>query len=284
MGASVATRDHGAIVAAVAMAVAVQVTRATSDSPENAGAGTQQASSSVPAVKVIDTSDFVASVGSVPATLLAFFGDVGIALSQPEARRGFIILCFACVFCIWLVVRFIWGMINRIAKAVVIDVMRDEEVSKLGCERFQDCILHTVGDPEYVDSHCKALWSDDSRRGFGWAISSPLMDENFVVRIAKFLREVVGIDFLIEAVKEQIIDFVADEEMHRALRQGANEALKPSWLRKRQTQWESESKESEPSTPVPPSRRPTLLGTNADQLPEPSVQKSRSISDAVGLW
>jgi hypothetical protein len=186
-------------------------------------------------------------VEQAPAMLWAFSRDVGASLFKEEARRGLFVICITLIVGFWLSVRLMRALLYRIARGVVIDVLRDEQVSRLATGRFVAMMAASNRDPGFKDSFVKCLWSESSKTLFKSALTELLLDEHFVGGIANLIRGLTGIDFLKDAVKTQIRETLKDQNIHRALLEGSLEALKPKWM-----QNDKEERDDQPSTPVPP--------------------------------
>lgn len=177
-----------------------------------------------------------------PTIAWAFFRDLGSSLMLSEARRGLCILCLALTVAFWLSVRILRAMLYRIAKGVIIDVLRDEQVSKLGIKGFVSGMVACNRDDMFQDSFVKVLWSDPCKESFQRACTELLIDEQFQTGTANLIRGLTGIDFLKDAVKTQIRDTLKDQNIHRALLEGSLEALKPKWM-------QQDREDDIPSTP-----------------------------------
>jgi hypothetical protein len=203
------------------------------------------------------TVQMIIEMSNIPVMLSAFFADVGTALLQAEARRGLLILFLMCTVSIWMITRILWGVVNRMTKVVVVDVLKDEQVSKLMLQRFVDTLVTATGTAAFRDSYERVLWSDGSKSCFKCALAEPMMERPFVEGIASFIRGVVGTDFLVDSIRTQIRDTLADQDIHRALLKGAEEAWKPGWMKAAKP---TKDKEEEPTTPVTSSRPRSLPG------------------------
>jgi hypothetical protein len=209
------------------------------------------------------------SIGQTPIAVAAFLGDISSAMLQAEARRGLFIIFFVLAVVTWLFVRLMRALLFRVSRGVVSDILRDERVSQLSSRWFCHTLATTMSDEDFKESWAsEVLWSEDSKFDFKTCLIENLEDEKFVGGIAKLMQGLTGIDFLMDAVKNEIRDTLADQDIHRALLKGASEALKPNFMR---NETAVKDQEKSPDTPVrtpervtPPSRRtlPGLLGSN----------------------
>jgi hypothetical protein len=175
------------------------------------------------------------SLDQAPSVVWSFVSHMGSGLLRADARRGLIMLglmlCLS-AFIMWLILRLFRALLYRIAKGVMMDVLRDEQVAQLGTKRFVSAMVAANNDQNNTESLAAVLWSPACSRNFKKVIGDLLMDDNFVKGAASLIRDLTVMDNLTSAVKTQIREFLKDQNIHRALLEGSLEALKPEWVAK----------------------------------------------------
>jgi len=216
------------VTVAVAAAAAGQTMAAKASSENSASASeTAAASGHAAAAWLIRIA---LTMEQAPSVAWAFFSEIGSSLMLSEARRGLCILCLVLAVTCWLSVRLIRALLYRIARGVVIDVLRDDQVARLSTKSFVAGMVTCNDDAAFKESFVKVMWSTAAKSSVKQAFTDLITDEQFQTGIANLIRGLTGIDFLKDAVKTQIRETLKDQKIHRALLEGSLEALKPKWM------------------------------------------------------
>merc|ERR1719316_2605586 len=109
------------------------------------------------------------------------------------------------------------ALIYRILKGIFVDVLQDEQVATLGIKWFVNTMITNAKDPTFKDTYVKVLWCTVSKNHFKSALTDNLMDGQFVSGIANLIQALTGEDFLMELLKNELRDTLADQDIHRAL-------------------------------------------------------------------
>jgi len=260
MGAPVRMGNVGVRMAAAVIAIAVQLPTTDASVVEYAAPSLESFNASAPGSVSV-------TLVNLPATLSAFVEDISSALMlRPEFRRGLLVVLIFLAMASWLFVRLMRAILYRISRGVLVDVLQDQQVGASACKRFVDSLTAAMADSEFKSTYVDVLWSAESKGNFKDAMTENLNDDRFVSGVANFIQSLTGIEFLVQAVKEEIRSTLADQDIHRALIKGSMDALRPDWM-KHDKEGTTKDEDGQGSTPVKkpatPEKRsgfPGLLG------------------------
>merc|ERR1719183_2221516 len=119
-----------------------------------------------------------------PTILWSLLSDIGSLCIQPDAGSVIFALCLCVMFCFWLTLRLLRALLFRVAKGVVLDILSDEQVTRMASRRFINGMVALNKDGDFVATFVQVLWSDESKVSFKDALTELLVDERFVDGIA----------------------------------------------------------------------------------------------------